>query len=159
VIEFRKRWIPDPDHAASALRRLVEEFPSDPDAWMMRAEFAETMGDGQGMVASLVSAADAAPKDASLLSAVAFRLCQFMSNQSTDIPVARRGIYLAGVRSHMEAIHPQLDATDLSRLAWLFLLEMNTHSARRYADEGLRKDPDNIHCQRLIKRIGAQERQ
>jgi hypothetical protein len=157
VVDFRKKWAPDAERAAGALRRLVEEFPSDPVAWMTRAQFAEAVGDKQGMVASLVSAADASPKDVTILREVAFKLCQFMTENTADIPVARRGIYLAGVRSYMEAVHEHLDATGLSRLAWLFLLEKNATSALKYAEEGLRRDPDNVHCKKLVERTQRQE--
>jgi hypothetical protein len=45
-----------------------------------------------------------------------------------------------------------LDATGLSRLAWLFLLEDNQDKAHEYASLGLTKEPDNRHCLRIIER-------
>jgi len=58
----------------------------------------------------------------------------------------------------MEKIADQLDATGLSRLAWLFLLEGDERSGRVYAEMGLKKQPENEHCKRLLERLlGARQ--
>jgi len=44
----------------------------------------------------------------------------------------------------------QLDATDCSRLAWLYLHLGDTNRAREIAEEGRRLNPSNDHCQRLL---------
>ena len=86
---------------------------------------------------------------------MAFQLCRYINDHRLDIPLARRGVYLASVRSHMEKLADQLDATGLSRLAWLFLLEGNEQKGRFYAEMGLKKDPGNEHCSKILDRPRA----
>jgi hypothetical protein len=47
----------------------------------------------------------------------------------------------------------EADATDLSRLAWLYLHLHDALRAEELADEGLTLDPDNDHCIRLLARL------
>ena len=136
-----------------ALRRLVEEQPFEKKAWLARAEYAHEVGDEGTRISSLVSAVDAEPSDLQLLREVAFDLCRFIDAHKSEIPKTRRGVYLAGVRGHMEKVASELDATALSRLAWLFLLEDNQHEALKHAEIGLAKEPDNEHCRRIVQRL------
>ena len=66
-----------------------------------------------------------------------------VNSRILEIPKARRGVYLASVRPHMERVAHKLDATGLSRLAWLFLLEENVRKGREYANQGCAIDPTN----------------
>jgi DNA polymerase III delta prime subunit len=49
----------------------------------------------------------------------------------------------------------ELDATDCSRLAWLYLNTGVTDQARDVARAGLRKEPNNEHCLKLVQRLDA----
>ena len=46
-----------------------------------------------------------------------------------------------------------LDATDCSRLAWLYLNIGNEDRAIDVTKRGLEKDPEHEHCIRLIERL------
>jgi hypothetical protein len=48
------------------------------------------------------------------------------------------------------------DATDCSRLAWLFLRLGDQDSAARLADEGLQLTPDHEHCSNLKSKLSQQ---
>jgi hypothetical protein len=100
-----------------------------------------------------VSAVDADPHDADLVKDVAFQLCQYVNRHKHELPKARRGVYLASVRSHMQRLAEKLDATALSRLAWLFLLEENTAKAKEYATKGCVIEPTNRHCIKILERL------
>jgi hypothetical protein len=56
----------------------------------------------------------------------------------------------------MEKVSATLDATGLSRLAWLFLLEENVEKARKYADLGCAKDSMNRYCLAILERLENQ---
>ena len=47
----------------------------------------------------------------------------------------------------------ELDATDCSRLAWLYLNIGNTERARDIAYLGLQKEKENEHCMKLVQRL------
>lgn len=156
VASFRRDNQLGQEEVAYALRRAVEEQPYDKRVWIARAEHARLMGDDATLVASLVSAADLDPENANLLREAAFQVCKYLDAHKHDIPRVRRGVYLASVRSHLERIVEKLDATGLSRLAWLFLLEGDSEGAWKYANRGLEKESTNTHCLNLVERLNDQ---
>jgi len=139
-----------------ALRRAVEEVPSNKEALLERAEFARTQGDEGTFISSRLLAIEADPADKSLLREVAFDVCKYINDHSATIPIARRSVYVATLRDHMSKLAHELDATGLSRLAWLYLLEGNQPEAWRYASLGLQKDSENRHCYNIIQRLREQ---
>lgn len=140
-----------PEDISYALRRAVEEMPYDKDVLLRRAKFAEQQHDKALYISSMVSAVEADPGNAALVTEVAFQLVRYIEDQR--IPPAKRGVYLASVRNHMQKIAHKLDATALSRLAWLFLLEDNESDAWKYANQGLAKEPENRHCLKLTEKL------
>lgn len=156
VAELRERAHAESQSVSYALRRAVEEQPFSKQAWLKRAQFAEKQKDHATQIASLVSAVDADPADVQLIREVAFQLCRYINAHLSEIPKARRGVYLASVRAHMERVAHKLDATGLSRLAWLFLLEDNVEKAREYANRGCEIDSTNCHCLKILQRLDNQ---
>jgi hypothetical protein len=153
---FRRQSGGEDESVAYALRRAVEEEPFSKDAWLDRAEFARESGDDAVRIASLVSAVDADPNDVDLVREVSFQLCRYVNSHINEIPKARRGVYVASVRSHMQRVAAKLDATGLSRLAWLFLLEDNVTKAREFANKGCELDSTNSHCLKILLRLDGQ---
>lgn len=140
----------------NALRRAVEEMPENKEAWLARAKYAEVVGDDLTRIGSLLSAVDADPNDRKLIFDVAGEVTRYITEHSDNIPPRHRGVYLAAIRGHAERNPIDLNADELSRLAWLYLLENNSTQARHYAEEGLRKDKDNIYCKKILKKLGSQ---
>jgi hypothetical protein len=153
LARFREKHQLASTSIADALRRAVEEQPFRKDAWLARADFARRTGDRDLHVACLVSAVDAGPLDVSLVREVAYQLCQYVDEHKTTIPRARRGVYLSSVRQHMERLVESLDATALSRLAWLFLLEGDEKKGWEYASLGNKREPSNSYCLRILERL------
>jgi hypothetical protein len=153
VAKFREVIEDNPANIEEAWRHAVEESPYDKDAWLARAEYAKTQGNQATRIASLISAVDADSDNIILIRDVALELCKYVNGHKDEIPVARRGVYIASLRSQMERVANQLDATGLSRLAWLFLLEDNKDGARKYANMGCEKDPTNSHCLKILERL------
>ena len=71
-------------------------------------------------------------------------------------PTDERGILLRRFVDVMARRQSEANADDLSRLAWLYLQLRDTRRAREVAMLGLGREPDNIHCQRLVERIDSQ---
>jgi hypothetical protein len=151
---MRIRWGFPHDEIDYALRRGVEEMPFDPEAWNDRARYAAAVGDEKTEITCLVGAAEADPANITLLLDVAVRLVKYVMAHKAELPERRRGALLASVRAQLEEHAGQLPADGLSRLSWLFLLEGDRENARRYADAGLKLDPQNQYCQNLVDRIG-----
>jgi tetratricopeptide (TPR) repeat protein len=136
-----------------ALRRAVEENPSNKEAWLERADFARLYGDDATFVSSRVRAIEIDPSDVSLIYAVSYDLIRYISKRTSEIPVARRSVYLASLRDHMVNMVDLLDSTGLSRLAWLYLLEANKEEAWKYASQGLKKKQNDQDCYKIIERL------
>jgi hypothetical protein len=134
-------------------RRAVEENPTSRQAWLQRANYAKMVGDDATFISSRVRAVELDPSNVSLIYDVSYDLCRYVSEHSMEIPVNRRRVYLASVREHMVILSGRLDATGLSRLAWLYLLEGNEREAWTYASRGLSKDKRNQYCRGIIERL------
>jgi hypothetical protein len=153
VALFRAEQHASRESVEAALRRACEENPFNKECWVLRAEHAERWSDDDTRITSLVSAVEADPQDVDLIREVALHLCNYVDKRTAEIPQARRGVYLASVREHMVNVSERLDATGLSRLAWLFLLEGNSDKALQYAREGHDTDPGNVYCEKLLRRL------
>jgi hypothetical protein len=138
-----------------ALRRAVEEAPTNKAAWLERARYADLVADEATRIGSLISAVEADPADIGLIADVAGSVTRYISEHSTQISRTRRGVYLASIRGQMEKVAEDLSADELSRLSWLFLLEQNEKDARKYAKQGLKKDPNNQHCLNILDRLAS----
>ena len=55
----------------------------------------------------------------------------------------------------MENRLKNLSATNCSRLAWLYLNVGNPQRALDVAKVGVEREPDNEHCQKLIRKLDA----
>ncbi|OFV84991.1 MAG: hypothetical protein A2W26_04695 [Acidobacteria bacterium RBG_16_64_8] len=155
LARFRRRHGGSADEISYALRRAVEELPFDKDVWLARADYAQQVGDEQTRMSCLISAVDADPRNVELVRDVALELCRYVDRHKAEIPRARRGVYVASVRSHMERLADSLDANGLSRLAWLFLLENDQTNALKYAMAGHQHDDKNPHCLNILEKLGA----
>ena len=153
VAAFRQQHNFGREQIEYALRRSVEENPSIKEAWMQRAAYARGVEDRANFISSRIRVVELDPSDVILVREVALELCQYVVDRAAEIPITRRGVYLASVRQHMVNISDKLDATGLSRLAWLYLLEGNKPEAWRYASQGLRTDQNNEHCFNIINRL------
>jgi hypothetical protein len=138
-----------------ALRRAVEEMPDHKEPWLARARYAAQVGDDSTRLSSFIGAVEADPTDVELLLEVAGQVTRYISDHASEMPRVRRGVYLASVRGHLERLARQLTADGLSRLSWLFLLEQNEQQARHYAQEGLKRDPNNTHCANLLELLDS----
>ena len=153
--DFRRQTGSSADKIEAALRRAVEENPSNVTTWLARADYAKATGNQRTYISSLVSAVDASPKDVGLIKEVAFQLAKYVKEQ--EIPPATRHVFLSSVREHMSAQKRELDAVGLSRLAWLYILENDTAKGRECAIRGLELEQDNNYCQRIIEQLDKPE--
>lgn len=156
LARFRMRAEVDEAEIGYALRRAVEENPYDSEAWILRAEYSDRRDDEETYISSLVSAVDAEPDNVLLVSKVARELTEYVTEHKDEIPEGRRGVYVASVRDHMTSLasNGELDADQLSQLAWLYLIEDKEDDARVFARRGLELDGYNSHCRNILERVG-----
>jgi hypothetical protein len=129
---------PSKDEAAKAWERLVVLYRG--------------IGDVLGGSNAFINAAKETTPPYGEISAIANWL-----NNSTDVV---QGMELSA-RSHvfsplihmMESRINEASATDLSRLAWMYLHGGDANRALEIADRGLEMEAGHVHCQRLVAKL------
>ena len=153
------------ERARTAYRRAAEQAEvDDPLPWQRWSDFERRNGDDFQALVKSIRAVETDGAPVGYCSQVAFDLSEYISNHKQDIPVTRRSFLVGSVRATLEGHDREgrLDATALSRLGWLHLIEYSPTSnpdptlvekARNCAQRGLRLDSQNHHCKRLLARM------
>ena len=149
------------DLAKEYLRRYLEVAPvvEKPRVWAKLVDRCRGSGDELGEIHALCEAAIESGSEVERLGEYGNRLnnrIRGMKEQNSDTVWSEEiGALLSGVAEVFERRLSELNATNCSRLAWLHLNIGNTDRARDVAKLGLRRDPDNEYCQRLVQKLGS----
>ncbi len=120
--------------------------------WMRRADGSRQAEDLPGLLEATLRLTETEMSDFGSLSDAA----NFFNQSPRDIePDRDRRLVLAfRLARAMEARIDVGDATDCSRLGWVWVNAGEIERARAVVARGLRLDPENDHCQKLKARIG-----
>jgi len=141
--------------AKEAVRRYLELTPRSEDqrgAWKKLAEYCRWTDDWNGEIHALVGMLELSDTSLEDISNSANRLNglfathQFLFDEERNLLIAR----LARV---MEAHMDDANATDCSRLAWLYLRLHEEEKARYLVDRGLALESSNEYCLRLKEKL------
>lgn len=147
-------WI---DMAKDAIRRYIETTPKGPEqvaAWRKLAHLCEQTQDPAGEAHALVELARLENVSYGVISSAATRLSTLFSGPSGSLDSQAKRIMACRVAELMESRLAEADATDLSRLAWLYLHMKDEAEAKKYTSMGLAMQPDNVHISKLAERLG-----
>lgn len=140
---------------ANYLRRFLEESPSAEEsqqAWHQLIAIYRATGNVIGGCSAFLRAADIKDPPLHQITSMAHWL-----NSERDIidkmPVVERGDLFKPIARLLEGHLPVASATDLSRLAWLYLHAGDNERALEVAQIGLKREPDNRFCQSLFDRL------
>lgn len=141
------------------LKRFIESSPPNRivvEAWRALAQMLSITGDSEGEILAYGEIAllpDASVRD---VSDAANRLNNAIKANPQDVgrlsSDAKRATIEKVIRRLMDH-YELLSATDLSRLAWLYLNLGNESEARRVAEEGIKRQSGNDYCLRLLERL------
>ncbi|MDE2463114.1 MAG: hypothetical protein KGO02_05310 [Alphaproteobacteria bacterium] len=145
----------DQERAAESLRRFLSSRP-EPQlaqrAWQQLVDLYRASGE-------VIAACDAFCRASAIaeppLSEVS-SLANWLNNSSiswSDMNTADRATIFHPLASMMEEKLEEATATDISRVAWLRLHMGSESQALALAKEGLDREPDNIHCLRLYRKL------
>ena len=146
--------------AKDALSRLLESgdasFPL-AHVWQKLAEICHQIGDIQGEMQALVEMSQSSTASVEYISQLADNINRLFyvakkDNKPTFQPEERKYL-LDKLIKKFECYLNQLDATDFSRLAWLYLHVGNDRRALELAHEGLSVDQNNTYCMKIKERI------
>lgn len=141
--------------ASEYTRRFIEQAKEGEDvtsAWVMLTEMYKQMGDAVAGTNAFVRAAEVQPPPLYQVS----QMANWLNNSSEafeGLDVADRAVIFKPLAQLFEQHYQEATAADLSRLAWLHLHSGDDARAREVAYEGLNREPDNLHCSKLIKRL------
>ena len=148
------------DLAKEYIRRYLEVASplEKPRIWAKLADRCRSSNDELGEIHALCEAAIESHSDVERLGEHGNRLnnrIRAMKEQRRDIVWSEEIVaLLAGVTAVFEKRLSELNATNCSRLAWLYLNVGRTDRARDVAKLGLQREPSNEYCQRLVQKLG-----
>jgi hypothetical protein len=140
---------------AGYLRRFLEENPSAEEseqAWQQLIAIYRATGNVIGGCSAFLRAAEIKDPPLHQITSMAHWL-----NSEREIidrmSVVERGDLFKPIASLLESYIRVASATDLSRLAWLWLHAGNDERALEVAQIGLKREPDNRFCQSLVDKL------
>jgi hypothetical protein len=143
------------ERSADYVRRFLEEKPPPEEAqpaWQRLIDTYRATKNIVGGCGAFLRVAEISEPPLYQISSMANWL-----NSERDIidqmDVAERGALFKPLARLMEGHLQIASANDLSRLAWLHLHAGDGRRALDVAEIGLRRDPDNQHCQRLVEKL------
>jgi len=147
------------ERAKTYLRSFLEiaDPPEKREIWLRLADLCRSTGDSVGEVHALSEAALLPTADTESIGEIANRLNNRIRElKGRRIEDAWSSEVLSLLRQVIEAMEKRindLSATGCSRLAWLHLNVQDEDRAREVAQIGIRRDPNDEHCQNLVRRL------
>ena len=148
-----------PEDAKDALMRYLEKPGGSPEqsrAWEQLTKLCRETGDSLGEVHALIEISQLADTSLNRMSAAANRFNSLLSSGELRLDTAEKQVMAKKLATAMEGRIADGDATDCSRLAWLFLHLHDETGARKYAETGLSLDWDNRYCRGLMESLDQQ---
>ncbi|MCY4261299.1 MAG: NB-ARC domain-containing protein [Rhodobacteraceae bacterium] len=149
------------DLAKQYLRRYLEVSPTSKkeEVWCKLAALCRASKDATEEIHALCEAALLSSSNAEKLENYANhlnnRIKELKSDSIEEAWSSEVRDILQKVIKEMDRCLSDLTATGCSRLAWLHLNVGNDERARDIARHGIDSEPDNVYCQKLVKRLDA----
>ena len=147
----------DREKAAIYVRRFLEEGPTAEEAapaWQQLVSIYRLDGNAQGAASALIRLGEAMRPPLDQVSTVANMLNNDRELVESTSPLERQALYLR-LAKILQSFADEASATDLSRLAWLYLHADREEDALQWAEAGLGREPDNAHCQKLVWKLNG----
>jgi len=144
--------------AISMLKEYLKSNPSEDEkynAWEKIAFIYQLQGNWDGESHALSEICLLQNTSFIKVSDVANRINNYYAEKSKDgVDIDNKEVIIKKIIDIMEKrIKSEGDATDYSRIAWLYMHLHNRDKAKKYVEEGLRLSDDNIYCQRLGEKL------
>lgn len=142
------------DRAAECVRRFLETSPEPTtarSAWLRLKHLYGLKRDVIGSCGAFLRAAELADPSLDEISHMANLI-----NNSDEVKAYdrdERAAFYTPLAALMEKHLSKASATDLSRLAWMYLHIGDEERALSVAGRGVQLDPTNVHCRRLVAKL------
>ena len=144
------------DGARNAVERYLESTrpnASQLTAWEKKIVLLRKSGDLRGVVHCLMQICELPAVGLRAISDAANTLNSVIGSQELDLEWHEKAAVVNRVIKAMKEYAIEGDATDCSRLAWLYIRLGDNDSARHLTQQGLNLEPNNEYCLRLAKRL------
>jgi hypothetical protein len=145
--------------ANTAVLRYLES-ETDPmnlrSAWEKSALMCRQSQDWVGEIHALVELSSQPDVAFAVISQAINRFNSIFSQQLIPNVTDERHVLGQRLATIFKVRDDEANATDCSRVAWLFLSLHNEDSAREYALKGIQMEPQNEHCRNLAIRLNLQ---
>lgn len=144
------------EKAKDALRHFIESSPDDPgqiEAWERLARICYQTDDWLGDMHALAELSKSPNITLFQISNAAQNVNSLVGRGLVVLDSYEKRYYLLQLIQSMESRITEADATDFSRLAWLYLRLGDEPKAKRYIEKGLAIDSGNEHCVRLAEKL------
>jgi len=141
-------------HAVELYLETTPKTKGQMPAWQMRAEYCRQLEDWPGEIHSLVEMGQLPEASFDEMSEAANRLnkvlhfYQFLDIYDIKAQIRRLATSMAS------RVDSEGDATDCSRLAWLYLRLGDKDAATQLVEKGLQLEPGNTYCTKLRETLG-----
>ncbi len=149
--DLKQEITDDPDGEAQCLLSFIEENPHNDqayDAWMRLSNIYYKTENVVARCNAFLHATNIKKPDMNDVS----NMANYVNANINSMTPNERSIFLQKIIYLMQRFYSDLSATDLSRLAWLYIHYRDTDNAHLCANEGLQRDPDNIHCRSIVSK-------
>lgn len=143
------------ERAAECVRRYLELAPGGSQAgraWRRLAGLYQRSGDALAACSAFLRSATLLEPSLEEISRVANSV-NGAAQLRDRMDIGQRRTVLEPLAELLEAHSEYASATDLSRLAWLYLHSGDRDRALTVVEQALSREPDNIHCLRLHSRL------
>ena len=151
----------EPDDQARVLESLMkyvekpnsQSYPAS-DVWKRIAAIHEGRGNLYEALDALAQTTRQPGTTVDDLSDTAIRINSMLRDRDkSDLGRHLKDTLIQDVVNEMESHLVSLNADDCSKLAWLYMNTGDEYNARRVAEQGLAREHDNQHCQKLLDRL------
>jgi NB-ARC domain len=155
IAQLRRETADDIEGEKAALRSYLETAGGAGalDAWKELGIACKRSGDMIGEIQAWAEMSALPNIPLNEVSRAVNRVNGIFAENKDAAPTDERRILLRRFVDVMAHRLDDADANDLSRLAWLYLQLGDESRAHEVASLGLRRDPKNYHCQRLLDRM------
>ncbi|MBK7906944.1 MAG: hypothetical protein IPJ78_10330 [Gemmatimonadetes bacterium] len=148
--------------AIDYLRQFIESGDSSlshAEVWQQIASLSRAAGDSVNELRALAELATARGADAQQVSRAAFAVTYLLTEARKEgrslVDNDERRLLLTAISRSLESLLDDLNATDHSRLAWIYLSLGNEARARDVVALGVQLEPENSHCRSLAHKLGV----
>lgn len=162
--EFPAGWIAiarlqreagDLAEATLSVNRVLEKHPADAQAWRELVALLRQRNEHWAELNASVQMVLNAELNVGEVSEIVGRANWIMSEYASEIGFDERRIVVRSLREEFERRTAEMEATDLSKLAWLCIYDQDEDAARNWAAEGIHRDAANDHCRNLLEKLGS----